>query len=280
MARPGLSAEHIEAAIRELETEGGEVTVNRVRDRLGTGSYSTISQVLGKWREARLKAHTAAIPEVPEALGGLLTQLWREAWQSADRFHQEERQAFLHERGQFSKTKEEMSQEILRLEGEVSRLKEEADDAAAREAERALALQDAQLELASTQGRLEMAQAEAERLRAGHKQLTDTVAAWTERATKAEARVEELSAELTRQKEDITRLTQAAEAAEAQHTARAQELESTRHELASAQSRLEALQAEAERLRADHQKLSDHVAHWVERATRAETRLEEGQKKR
>jgi Plasmid replication region DNA-binding N-term len=42
MVRQGIGAEQALQTIRELENAGAEVTVTAVREKLGTGSFSTI----------------------------------------------------------------------------------------------------------------------------------------------------------------------------------------------------------------------------------------------
>ena len=98
MARPGVGAKQIEEVIKELEAEGAEITVTAIRERLGSGSYSTIGAVLNEWRREQAQAARAAVPEVPETLHRLTRQLWAEAWKAADRLYEPERQQAARER--------------------------------------------------------------------------------------------------------------------------------------------------------------------------------------
>src|SRR5262245_64089112 len=98
MARPGVGAEKILEAIRQLEVEGKEVTVTAVRDRLGNGSFSTIGAVVSDWRHRRAKETRTPVPEPSDSVRGLFAQLWVEVWQGAMKVHEPERQAFARDR--------------------------------------------------------------------------------------------------------------------------------------------------------------------------------------
>src|SRR5262249_45722230 len=124
MARPGIGSERILEVIRELEGQGVEPTVTAVRERLGTGSYSTIGAVLADWRQSRAKGARPAVPEAPDAVRNLFGQLWAEAWNAAMRVHEPERQAFARERQEYERGKSEMLSEIARLETELEGAKE------------------------------------------------------------------------------------------------------------------------------------------------------------
>ena len=83
MARPGVGTEKIIEVIRELEAAGREPTATSVRERLGSGSYTTIAAVLADWRREKASETRAQIPEPPDAVRQLFTQLWAEAWKAA-----------------------------------------------------------------------------------------------------------------------------------------------------------------------------------------------------
>ncbi len=114
MARPGVAPREIIEVIKQLEAEGVETTVTAVRERLGSGSYSTIGTVLNEWRREQAQATRLAVPEVPEALHRLTRQLWAEAWKSADSLYEPERQAFARERQEHERTKQEMTSEFVK----------------------------------------------------------------------------------------------------------------------------------------------------------------------
>jgi chromosome segregation ATPase len=193
MARPGVGTERITEVIRELEAQGKEPTVTVVRERLGQGSFSTIGAVLADWRRERASESRPAVPEPPESVRHLVTQLWAEAWTGALKTHEPERQAFQRERQDAERTKGEMLAEIARLEGEVSRVESEreaAKDAATKVRED---LEREQVGRARAESTAETLQAELAELRAESRKTLETVTAWVERATRAETKLEELA---------------------------------------------------------------------------------------
>jgi chromosome segregation ATPase len=131
MPRPGVGAERIVEAINELEAQAKEVTVTAVRERLGTGSFSTIGAVVSDWRQQRAKETRAPVPEPPEGMRGWVSQLWTEAWNGAMKVHEPERQAFARDREEFERGKAEMLSEIARLEAQLDQEKEQTAKAVA-----------------------------------------------------------------------------------------------------------------------------------------------------
>src|SRR5512146_1619649 len=119
MARPGVGSERIMEVTRELEAEGREPTATAVRERLGSGSYTTIAAVLADWRRAKASEAKAPTPEPPETVRHLMTHLWAEVWKAALGVHKPERQAFARERQEHERAKAELLAEIARLEGEL-----------------------------------------------------------------------------------------------------------------------------------------------------------------
>src|SRR5262245_52336534 len=126
MARPGVGAERIAEVIRQLEAEGIEPTVTAIRERLGSGSFSTIGAVLSDWRQSRANEARPAVPEPSDPVRGLFGQLWAEVWNSAMKVHEPERQAFARDRQEYERTKAEMLSEIERLEAEFEKEKQTA----------------------------------------------------------------------------------------------------------------------------------------------------------
>lgn len=67
MARPGITFDQVATVADALIGEGKQPSIVAVRERLGTGSSSTIHQFLTTWRAARPQAVIAA-PELPASL--------------------------------------------------------------------------------------------------------------------------------------------------------------------------------------------------------------------
>ena len=191
MARPGLAPEQIRETIRQLAAEGADPSVTAVRERLGSGSYSTIGTVLNDWRREQAQATRPAIPEMPEPLYHLLRHLWAEAWKSADAAHDPERHAFDRERTEHEKAKQELAAEIRRLEAELERLAAEGESRRETLAQRQQELEAARVELTKATSTASVLQGELERLRTEGQKAIENLTAWVERASKAEMKLEE-----------------------------------------------------------------------------------------
>ena len=193
MGRPGIEPDKIRGVIRELESEGKTVSVTSIRERLGSGSYSTIGVVLAEWRKEQAKAVLPAVPAIPEGVTHLARHLWAEAWKAADSVHEPEREKFQRERAEHERLRAEMGQEIARLEAELSRLEAERELALDTLTKAGEELERERVERAKAESTAQTLQAELTKLRDESRKTLETVAAWVERATRAEARLEELS---------------------------------------------------------------------------------------
>ncbi|MCK5354235.1 MAG: DNA-binding protein, partial [Methyloprofundus sp.] len=94
------------------------VTVASVRDHLGSGSYSTISTHLAKWREANDNRKAPDYPDMPENVDKAFRQVWAMAWKNAQETIQAEREALAAARKQMEQEQRDMEAEITRLEGQ------------------------------------------------------------------------------------------------------------------------------------------------------------------
>ena len=91
MGRPEIEPGKIREVISKLDAEGKSVSVTSIRERLGSGSYSTFSAVLAEWRKERAKAVLPTVPAMPEGVSHLVEHLWAEAWKAADSIFDPER---------------------------------------------------------------------------------------------------------------------------------------------------------------------------------------------
>lgn len=92
MARNGIQYSDVQQAIDALLARGDTPSVQRIREVLGTGSFTTISDHLRVWRSEREQNRDVPPPKgVPEAVVTLASELWREAQDVAN-------QALLHYR--------------------------------------------------------------------------------------------------------------------------------------------------------------------------------------
>lgn len=72
MARQEVTFEEVSAAAIGLQKDGGQVTIDSVREVLGTGSPHTIHKHLAAWRAGQAKPAAAPKVEIPEALAAAL----------------------------------------------------------------------------------------------------------------------------------------------------------------------------------------------------------------
>jgi len=85
MARSGIQYSDVQHAIDTLLTRGDTPSVQRIRDVLGTGSFTTISEHFRQWRSEREQNRDVPPPKgVPEVIVSLASELWREAQEVAN----------------------------------------------------------------------------------------------------------------------------------------------------------------------------------------------------
>ena len=188
-----IKPERVREVIKELEADRKKASFTAIRERLGGGSYSTIAAVLTQWRREQAEAVRPVVPEIPESLTHLLRHLWAEAWKAADAVHEPERQAREREQVEHEQLRAEMGQEIARLEAELSRVEAERESARAALTKAEEELEQERVERAKAENTVGILQAEVTELRAESRKALETVTAWVERASRAEARLEELA---------------------------------------------------------------------------------------
>ena len=86
MSRIGITQEQVFTAAQHLTDEKRDVTVQAVRDALGVGSYTTVTQHLRQWREqAKSTASPTPPPEVHAMAAKAAASLWGVAHEQAQR---------------------------------------------------------------------------------------------------------------------------------------------------------------------------------------------------
>lgn len=86
MARNGIRYDDVCRAVDTLQQRGDAVSVQKVRELLGTGSYTTISDHLREWRLRQSGDSVQSIPrtlERPEGLDSWVADIWDKAQQAA-----------------------------------------------------------------------------------------------------------------------------------------------------------------------------------------------------
>ena len=92
MARTGIQFEDVRDAAEALLGRGLNPTIQRVREALGTGSNTTISEHLKHWQRQLAEAPKIVLPpSVPEAVALALDAFWKIAVQHAEAAFDEQR---------------------------------------------------------------------------------------------------------------------------------------------------------------------------------------------
>ena len=178
-----ITRDQIFAIADQLDSEGNNPTLAKVRKQLGVGSYTTISEVMAEWkaRKAARSAQTQREPlpqQLVERLGDFSGDLWQLALELATSRYSAEREA----------------QDVIRDEQEVEKREAvELADHLSAEVER---LQERERLLDATVTNL---QEEREILRSQHLAIA-------ERAVKAEARAEEIEKRATDLNAELARV--------------------------------------------------------------------------
>lgn len=111
MARIGIGWQEVSAAADELRSEGLEPTVDRVRERLGTGSKSTIAPLLKRWRQEQGSADTSLPDELLQVVSSIHQRLQVLADQKVIAAEQE----FEQQRQQWQQSIDQMQHELRQL---------------------------------------------------------------------------------------------------------------------------------------------------------------------
>ncbi len=108
MARPGLSYEIVKETAVDLLRQGQHPSIQRVRQILGTGSNSTISEHLKRWQQELASAPKAALPaSVPKELMEAVKQFWQVAIQQAEDHYQVQRDESIQQVKEAQKVRDE-----------------------------------------------------------------------------------------------------------------------------------------------------------------------------
>jgi chromosome segregation ATPase len=228
MARSGVQYEDVKQAIDALMAKGDAPSVQKIREVLGTGSFTTISDHLREWR-ARREERTESLPAqgMPEPILQLAEGLWEKAQDAAGEALAEYR--------------EEADRDITAARDAMQDARRQVEDAEQREA--ALSAH-----LASIEQRLEARSAALATAEVERDQALDKARRLGERLARSLQQLERLQAESELQHQAQQ---QALGEREAQHQARQQQ-EEQRHE--AAEARLMSLLDEARQERLSGEK--------------------------
>ncbi|WP_163575755.1 DNA-binding protein [Halomonas faecis] len=219
MARSGVRYEDVERAVDTLLAQGETPSVQKVREVLGTGSFTTLSEHLRAWRARRDETRDALSGlGIPESVATLAERVWEHAQEAANEALGEYR--------------EQADRQMAAAQEAAQQAQRKAEDAVQREAALAQHLADIQQRLEARSADLATIEAERDQWRQDANRLSGHLSRLNER-------FEELQAEHER-KDAERRAT--LEQREAQHRERLAQ-EEQRHE--SAEARLMGLLDEA-----------------------------------
>ncbi|WP_346798239.1 DNA-binding protein [Halomonas sp. Bachu 37] len=169
MARSGIQYADVQQAIDTLLARGDAPSVQRIRDVLGTGSFTTINEHLRQWRLEREQNRDVPPPRnVPTEVAALAEGMWREAQQVAN-------QALAHYREE-ARRQVESAQEAAESSAREAANAEQRQSALAehlRHTEQRLETLSA--ELAHSQAQLQQASDELRKSQLQCEQLTESV---------------------------------------------------------------------------------------------------------
>jgi DNA repair exonuclease SbcCD ATPase subunit len=124
MSRNGITPDEVAIAAQSLAAADKPVTVQTVREYLGTGSFTTIAQHLAQWRQQAKIVSTEAVslpPEVEVAANKAIAAIWQSAMAIARREIEAIRQTSHVRIGEVKTQAEEACQEVARLEAHIER---------------------------------------------------------------------------------------------------------------------------------------------------------------
>src|SRR5690554_1066415 len=247
MARIGIQYDDVRGAIDVLMARGESPSVQKIREVLGTGSFTTISDHLREWRSRReMKTDLPVSQVMPEPVLRLAESLWERAREASGEALAQYRQ--------------EADRQVEAAQAAIQEARRQAEDAEQREA--ALTAH-----LAGTEQRLEARSAALARVESECEQ-------WQERARQVEERLSRTLQQLDKLQQDNEQQAQAHQQAlaerDAQHQTRLNQ-EEQRHEAAEARLMTLLDEARQERIAAEKR----HAATLQQVEKRQETLLEQ-----
>lgn len=178
MARTGIQYADVRRAIDELIARGDNPSVQRIREVLGTGSFTTISEHFRYWRDEREKNRDVPPPrEIPEAVVTLAADMWRQAQDVAN-------EGLAHYR-------EEANREVEAAREEAQKARQEADNAAQRESALAEHLRHREAHIEGLGTQLAESRAQQEQLQSRRDSAEQACQALREESAEQEAKLEQ-----------------------------------------------------------------------------------------
>ncbi len=184
----GITQEQVNTTADAILQAGERATVERVRERLGTGSPNTITRMLDTWRldlAERLRAVNAT-PALPDDVGEAMTQLWQLAVEQArmqeHRALEGERLALEKARNDWEATVQEAQQAQSTAEAQATQALEAKHRASEQVTVLERLVQQLENQLSERSEALQAAQDHIETLNQTRETLTEKIAQWQQQA--------------------------------------------------------------------------------------------------
>jgi hypothetical protein len=205
-----LTEAQIHAAADQLVAAGKSPTLAAVRAAIGGGSFTTISEVLKRWRASRQTPATSSEPAPPpvlQAAEGLAATVWQRALETAQGRLEAEREALASERQELEASRAEAAEladqlaaEVETQRGEMERLRAEVERQAAALASAEAVAVEQRAGAAELRIRLEERTAERDRLLREKKEGEDARRELERAGATAAAKIDQLVRELAERK--------------------------------------------------------------------------------
>lgn len=209
MARSGIRYEEVQNAAETLLGRGLNPTIQRVRELLGTGSNTTISEHLRNWQQQMAAAPRAVLPPaMPETVATAVDTFWKTAVQHAETAFEAHRLAAEQAVAAAEQARDEAAAEQARWQTAARELQQELDSSRAS----ARSLADRLLVEQERRASAELAvQAAEQRIQAAAETVAQIRAETTARVGRLETTLEQLRTDMEQ------RLTEAQQRFELEH---------------------------------------------------------------
>ncbi|MCG5549176.1 DNA-binding protein [Halorhodospira halochloris] len=149
--------EQIHTVADSIAGRGENPTINKVREELGGGSYTTISEAMRYWRARQREENLLREVQLPQALQERLHKAGAELWQTALN-EAEQRLAQRHK--ELDEDKEQINRQLADAQDVIQSLEREQEQARARIGELGQRLEEREGEIGQLTGKLEQCRKE------------------------------------------------------------------------------------------------------------------------
>ena len=118
-----ITYEDVENAANDLEKSGEKTTIAKIREKLGSGSYTTITRHLKTWQSKKDKEILVEMPDsLSESIKTMMCDVWKEAVKATHQKSTEEINLIEDEKRKKEELLEEAEKEIEKLETTIENI--------------------------------------------------------------------------------------------------------------------------------------------------------------